>query len=208
MIDKMLNTVITVAVIVMIGLFCIALLKKEARPIAAIVLCVVWTFGGVFSFFKAVDYYGKERNQTYGEVVIHDPYENFNYYEYELPTIAFDKDKEGDYSYSITYSTTLKFDGDKADYTLLLNNRPCETMSASARLLGYSNILFYGIDGEIISQIQLDIFFVFTTSNIELTVWSDATDDNIGLLEEYVSVFGFKLRIIETVYKSEVGHEI
>ena len=201
--DKIWDTIITIAIIAAVVLILITLIKyKHARPYVVALFCIAWLAGGVYSAFTMVDYYTKERNQVVGELQEYNPYEDFDFFEYKLTNLAFYPNEEGNYVYETTYATSMPFDGSSAEYTLLLNNSPCkETSSAFGRLKGETNLIFYNVDGEQTSNIELFIMLTFKSSEIELEIVTSATNENIGLLEEYVACNGFNLRIIERVYQ-------
>lgn len=201
--DKIWDTIITIAIIVAVVLILTALIKyKHARPYVVALFCIAWLGGGVYSAFTMADYYTNQRNQVVGELQEYNPYEDFNFFEYNLTNLVFYPNEEGNYAFTTTYATSIPFDGSSSEYTLLLNNSPCkETSSAFGRLKGDTNLTFYNVDGEKISNIELSIMLTFRSSDIELEINTSATHENIGLLEEYVACNGFNLRIIERVYQ-------
>ena len=195
---------ITIILVVglVVGLAIYAMVKYEnARPYVAGIFLLAWFGGGIYSAFTMVNYYTSVRNQTYGEIKEYDPYEDFNFFEYNLTDLTFYQDEEGNYLFSKTYDTTIEFNGSNNTYTLLLNNTPCTSTSASyGRLRGDTVLYFYDFDNTELANINLYITFTFYASNFNIEVNTDATDDNIGLLREYVLCNGFNLRIINSVY--------
>ncbi len=194
---------ITCVVIVMVVLMIIAMIKSEhARPYLIFVFCLGWFFLGSYNAFT-LNSYLKAHSRTYGEPEIHNPYEDFDYYEYNLDDIAWFIDEEdGSYYYQTTYATSMEFDGTDNEYTLLINNKPCETSSAYGKLQGHQAIYFNDVDGSYKNTIDLDVVFTFYASTINLLVETNADNESVGLLNEYIKVNKFNLRIIDKVYTS------
>lgn len=190
---------ITCAIVVILY----ALIKYDnARPILIVLLCIGWLGLGTYSGVTLYKYTNTQ-NQVIGEPTIHDPYENFNFYEYNLSNIVWYQTEDG-YQYEEEYKTTnIDFDGTTNTYELLVNNTPCnKTTSTSARLHGEFIKQFRDFDGNIADIISFNIDFTFSKSSIILNISNNATPDNIGLVTEYIDVEGFNLRIINSVYVS------
>lgn len=200
--DKIWETLITLAIIAAVAFLIYGLYRKEARPIAITVFCIIWFFSGVYSLFTMIDYYSRVRNQTYGELQDYDPYEDFNFFEYDLTTINFYPKEDGTYYFEQEYSTSIEFEGNN-QYTLLLNNSPCnKTTSSYGRLMGQTTLYFYDVDNSEEANINLDITLTFYSSSLKISIDTDANDSSIGFLREYTYCNGFNLRIIENVYDS------
>lgn len=142
-------------------------------------------------------------SQVVGTPTIHDPYENFNYFEYDLKKLAWYESEDGTYSYTEKYNTSLKFDGSENKYILLLNNTPCnKTTSSKGKLHGEMTRIFEDLDGNEINQLTFKIDFEFYSSEINIIIKVDADSETIGLAKEMVEVEGFKLRIIDSIYST------
>lgn len=201
--DKIWDTLIIIAVIAAVAVAVYSLIKYEnARPYVIAIFCLVWFGGGVFSAYTMIDYYSRVRNQTYGELQDYDPYEDFNFFEYNLSTINFYPKEDGTYYFEQEYSTSIEFEGNN-QYTLLLNNSPCnKTTSSYGRLMGQTTLYFYDVDNLEEANINLDITLTFYSSSLKISIDTNANDSNIGFLREYTYCNGFNLRIIENVYDS------
>lgn len=195
------NLLVSVISFICVTLIFLALIKSpHAWPILVIILCIAWVFAGFNSGINMYKYYSTE-SKTNGELVVKDPYEDFNYYEYSLKDFSWYKSEDGNYYYHKNYATSLEFDGTNESYVLLVDNVPCkQTESQNGRLKGYSNIKFYDVDNNLRANIDLTISFTFYASNIDLRIDTNATDKGILLLNEYIKVNGFNLRIINKVY--------
>lgn len=193
---------LTILSIVAVTLILYALIKyKHARPLLVTILCVAWLGAGLYSGFTWYNY-NSTISKVRGEPVVHNPYENFNFYDYDLDNIVWYQNEDGTYDYEITYGESLKFDGTK-EYQLLVNNAPCKnTVTANGRLRGTFGKIFKDIDGQVVADIDFEINFAFYASKITLNIKTNATVENIGYVREYVNVNGFNLRIIKTVYSS------
>lgn len=196
--DKMWETIIIIAIIIAVALLLVAIVKyPHAKTYAVVLFCIVWTFGGAYCGFTCINYYQKE-STTIGDIEIHDPYEDFNVFEYNLGNIVFYQEEDGTYSYNTTYKVSYEFDGTDKDYEILINNTPCyNTVSTAGQIQGDSNLIFYDVEGQFINSIEIDVSLIFYTSHIDMTVDTNATKNNIGLLQEYVAINGFEIRIIE-----------
>ena len=141
-------------------------------------------------------------SNIFGTPAIHNPYENFNYYEYDLSGISwYFTENDPTLRYEVEYKTSIKFDGNKNKYHLLVNDAPCtRTESSNGKLKGFLKKQFKDIDGEVNKEINFEITFEFYTSSIDLTIKTDATLDDIGYVNEFVDTYGFNLRIINAVY--------
>lgn len=203
MFSGILTTLLVVAVVIGLVIIMASLVRSD-KGINVFVglLCLIWTFTGVYSGFTAYDYFTKY-SAMYGTIEEHDPYEDFNFYEYGLSkTIGWSYDAENErYYYQTTYATSIEFNGNENNYSLLINNRPCDyTTSAYGKLYGAQNIYFNDIDGTYKSTINLQVSFTFYASKIMLRIDTSATNENIGLLDEYILVNGLDLRIIKQIY--------
>lgn len=194
----------TIVVIVLLTILACVMIKYNQTRVLVFILCFVWAGLGVYSGLTCYKYYSSQ-SQVRGVAEIKDPYEDFNFFEYDLNDIAWYLDENDTYSYSTRYGTSLMFDGGRNNYTLLLNNSPIKnTSSTSGRLHGDVELVFKDIDGEIINVLDLDIDFEFYTSEIHLIVSTNATSEDLPLLREFVKVNGFNLRIINAVYVPSV----
>ena len=200
--DQMKETIITVAVIAAITLALVALFKhKSIHPVLIFLFCMAWTFFGVYCGFTCYHYYA-DKSFTVGAPIVADPYEDFNFHEYNVgKSIAWYASTDGGYEYTVTYRTSIEFDGTQNQYEILINNTPCdETSSAYGKLQGKARMLFYSVDNKLDTFIDLTINFTFYASKIELNITTSADKDNLPYLEEYTAINGFNIRIIEKIY--------
>lgn len=195
----------TIIVILLLVILAVFLIKYNQTRVLVFILCFAWAGLGVYSGLTCYKYYSSQ-SQVRGVAEIKDPYEDFNFFEYDLNDIAwYLEDGDETYSYSTRYGTSLMFDGSRNNYTLLLNNSPIKnTSSTSGRLHGDVELVFKDIDGEVVDILDLDIDFEFYTSEIRLIVSTNATSEELPLLREFVKVNGFNLRIINSVYISSI----
>ena len=198
------DTLISIAIIVAIAFVMVALVRYEnARPYFIGLFCLVWFFSGVYSVFTAVKYYNTV-SRVYGTLEEHIPYEDFDYYKYSINDFGLDQTEDGSFFYEKDYATSIEFDGTDKNYTLLLNDKPCEnTSSEYGKLNANTTIHFYEVDGSYKCGIDLDINFTFKSNHIILRIDTSATQENAGLLTEYVAINGFELRIIEEVFEDK-----
>ena len=203
------DTLITLCILAIIGFVLYALIKyKHARPYLIGLICISMFVSGVYSVFTAWDYYNTH-SSVVGELQIHDPYEDFNFYEYDLESFALlreqETDEEGnvlssDFYFETTYATSIEFNGTENTYTLLVNDKPCDvTTSNYGKLYGITTIHFDDVDGTEKEVIDLNIDFTFYSSSIFLRIDTNATQENASMLEEYFKINGFNLRIIEKI---------
>ena len=87
---------------------------------------------------------------------------------------------------------------------MLVNNSPTTiTQSNKGRLYGQTSLIFEDVDGNLIDKVDMEIYFTFyNNSHIVLKIVTNATNVNVGLVNNYVKVNGLKLRIIENAYYS------
>ena len=198
--SEIIKWIVIVAAVVFV---LIALIKyKHARPILVALLCFGWLGLGCWSGITLYQY-SLTKNQVIGTPTVHDPYEGFDFFEYDLGNIVWYQNSDGEYEYSEIYGTTTKFEGGINKYELLVNNTPCDTTtSANARLHGELIKRFKDIDGNVTDVITFKIDFTFESSRITVKITNNATIDNIQLVREFVAVNGFNLRIINSVYTS------
>lgn len=197
------KNLITVLIIVAVVILMIVLMKyQHLKPILVLVLALGWAGFGAYSGFTWYKY-EMTHSQVVGTPTIHDPYENFNYFEYDLKKLAWYESEDGTYSYTEKYNTSLKFDGSENKYILLLNNTPCnKTTSSKGKLHGELTRVFEDLDGNEINQLTFKIDFEFYSSEINIIIKVDADSETIGLAKEMVEVEGFKLRIIDSIYST------
>ena len=199
----MTGLILTLAIIVGVVAIVIALIRSEAKHAGytlAIILCLAWFGVGCYSAITMGVYYSTH-SSTHGELVEHDPYEDFNFYEYKITDFGLDQDDSGIYFYQKDYATSIEFDGTEGNYVMLMNNRPCEnTKSEYGKLTADTTIHYDDVDGTYKCGIDLDFTFTFYSSHIILRINTNATQDTAGLLNEYVAINGLELRIIDEVY--------
>lgn len=208
------DTIITLGVLALIGVILYALISHpHARPYLTGLICLAMFVSGVYSVFTAWDYYNTY-SSTVGELEFHDPYEDFNFYEYDLHDFSLlreqVKNENGDvidtkFYFTTTYSTKIEFNGVENSYILLINNKPCDqTIFNYGKLYGSTIIHFDDVDGSEKEAIQLDFDFTFYSSNIVLRIDTDATQENAAMLEEYFKINGFNLRLIEEINTGDI----
>lgn len=194
-----------IIIICVVALLIALVREKHNRPIIIVILCIAWLGLGIYS---GVTLYKYERTQSEvrGEPEIHDPYEDFKFYEYDVgKNLVWYQNEDGTYYYQIEYATSIAFEGEENKYQLLVNNSPCtRTTSSYGRLYGLYQKQFKDLDGQVTDTINFEITFAFSSSQISLTITTDATSENIATVREYVNVNGFELRIIDTIYTSSV----
>lgn len=187
-------------VIAVLALIWILGKTKHTQPILIALLCFAWAGAGLYSGITYYQY-SVSQSKVNGTPVIHAPYEDYDFHEYSLSDIAWYADEEGNYCYSTSYKAVVDFDGDSNKYCVLLNDKPTtETTSVGGRLSAKHKLVFRDIDKNILTIINMNIDFEFYSSEVHLTIGTDAGDDQIKILREYISVNGFNLRIIDAVY--------
>ncbi len=189
--------------IILVATFLVyGLIKYNKIQFLGWILCIAYIILGGYSAMRYV-IYNKSTSVTIGTPEIHDPYEDFNFFEYDLSNIVWYEVKEGGFDYKTEYATHLDFNGDEHKYHVLVNNEPCtETTSTTGRLNAVLKKKFKDIDGAEIKTIKITFDFAFYSSRIEIHIVTDASKDDIGLLREYVKMNGFNLRIIDRIYNS------
>lgn len=203
--DAFINSIIVIALIAGTVFLLYGIIKyKHNQPILVVILCIAWLAVGIYAGLTCYKYYSTH-SYSRGEPEIHQPYEDFDFYHYELKDIAWYPTEDGKYMYETTYDASLRFEGDTNKFQLLVNNTPCtETTSTNGRLHGTWVKQFKNIDGEITDIFHFDIDFEFYSSEIHLQIVVDADSENIGEIREYVQINnGLDLRIIESVYVSD-----
>ena len=196
----MLETIKWVAIIVAVALILVALIKsKQGLPVFVVLLCIAWAGAGLYSGITCYQY-SISQSKLNGTPEVHDPYEDFDFYEYSLNDIAWYKGEDGTYYYTTTYKASIEFNGND-NYWLLLNDRPATTTnSTNGRLKAECILAFRDIDGQDLPEINLEVNFAFYSSEIDLSIYTNAGDEEIKLLREYININGFNLRIINAVY--------
>ena len=199
--DELWSTLIAIAIILGVC-FIIAMVAREKHmlKVVVVILCVGWLGLGIYSGFSYFTFINTT-SEVHGSPEIHDPYEDFNFFEYDLGNIVWYQQEDGGYAYTETYNTSVKFQGGEDKYILLVNDKPCnETSSANGRLHGELIKQFRDLDGQVTDTFNFDIDFTFESSVITVSVSVDANPDNIGVIREFVSINGFDLRIINNIY--------
>ena len=198
------NAIIPLVVVIGLFLLLYAMIRYEsARPYLVLVFCLVTIASGVYSTMTAVDYYTAV-SETRGSFEEVDPYADFNVYDLEIEGISFYKDQEtGTYYLQKTYNTTVEFDGTNENFVTLVNNRPCYTTQSNAGQLN-AQTQFYvkDVDGEYMTTIDMTVHFTFYADEIQLSISTNATDDNIHLLNQYCQINGLHIQILDDIYLS------
>ncbi len=196
----LLEWILIIVGIVAFVLILLASIKYQNYKVLGIIVLLAWCGLSVYSGFTLLKYENSHSN-LFGTPEVHDPYENFNYYEYDLSGISwYFTEEDPTLRYETEYKTSIKFDGNKNKYHLLVNNAPCtKTESTNGRLKGFLKKQFTQMDGET-KIINFEITFEFYVSSIKIKIETDATSEDIGYVNEYVEINGFNLRIINAVY--------
>ena len=195
-----------VIALVVVALIVGMIIWEEGRFFLACILMFAIIGTGVASGFQFYEYYTTQ-SQVIGALEEHNPYEDFDFYEYDLDAFSLLKNEEtGVYYYSEEYATSQEFNGTANKYILLINDKPCDiTMSDYGKLRGTTTIHFDDVDGNEIHTIEVEVLFIFYANSICISVDTTATDDNAGMLQEYFKINGFNLRIIEEIsYSSPI----
>lgn len=198
------NAIIPLVVIIGLFLLLYALIRYEsARPYLVVVFCLVTIASGVYSTITAVDYYSAV-SETRGSFEEVDPYADFNVYDLEVEGIAFNKDKEtGTYYLQKTYNTHIEFNGTNENFVTLVNNRPCyATQSNAGQLNAKTQFYVKDVDGQFMTSIDMTVHFTFYANEIQLLISTNATDDNIHLLQQYCQINGLHIQILDDIYLS------
>ena len=199
--DAIWETIIKVAVIAAIALIVIAAIRSpHARPILIAILCVAWLGAGAYAGYTYYAYVNTT-SEVNGSIDRKDPYEDFNIFDIDLKDNVVWYEADNGYEFEQIYNTAIKFNGTENDYTLLVNDTPCdETKATNGRLEGTLIKQFRDIDGEITDTFTFKINFSFESSKITVALTVNATAENIGIIREYININGFNLRIIDSVY--------
>ena len=201
------NSWIWLVILAFAVLLIYAMIKYDKLKLLGWMLCVAYIVVGGVGCIRYV-MYQNSTSISIGTPEVHDPYENFNFFTYDLSDIVW-YENEGKYDYQTEYSTHLDFDGDNNKYHLLLNNELCtKTKSTKGRLTATLLKQFKDLDGQVTATITLNFDFAFYTSKIEIHITTDATSENIGKLKEYVNMNGFTLRLISRIYNSTLEGEV
>ena len=194
------SLLITLVVVVLIAVVGLMIAWKPCRPFLGAILIVALIGSGVLSGLTAIKYY-TTHSSTIGTLEEHDPYEDFNFYEYEITPFALQKNaKTGTYYYTTTYAKSIEFNGTENKYILMINNKPCDiTMSDYGKLRGTTTIRFDDVDGQELYAIDIEILFIFYSNSITLQIDTSATDENASMLEAYFKINKCELRIINEV---------
>lgn len=178
--------------------------------IFAVLLIVVLYVGGVaggiycgFSWYDVATSY----SATYGTVIDSDPYEDFDLYSYNLDDIVFTHNGEAR-TFSQVYNVSYSFDGVANDYNVLINDTPAnKVVSTYGSLTATYDLLFYGVYGSIVGDVELEINLDVYVSRVYLTVSTLADDTNYGYLLEYIHTKGFELRIVQAGYAKDITRD-
>jgi hypothetical protein len=143
-----------------------------------------------------------EMSYTNGSISYVDIFEDYNVYDMELGReVQFYKEGTA-YVYTKDIPKRVEdFKGDEKKYNLLVNDKPCDvTLSAGATLYGLYELKFIGMDGEDVCAMALEIRIVFSISKVSLKITSYVSEDDYGLLAQYIAVEGLNLRLIDGQY--------
>ena len=140
-----------------------------------------------------------------GEPVIHDVYEDFDIYEYDLSSdIFYQNATKTGYELTKEYPVKNDFNGTANQYNMLINNKPCTREQTTAgQYQAQFDLSFFNLNGDIERTLSLYIEIRFYQSSIQLRIYNNADETLQGYLREYISYNGFVLRIIEGQYNRE-----
>ncbi len=199
---SIINALIPLVVIIgVFALFIVMLKYENARPFLAIVVVLITIIAGVYSTITLVEYYSAT-SQTRGSMTEYDPYEDFDIYDQKLENIAFHKNEEtGAYYLEQTYNTPITFNGTNKEFVTVINNKPCySTTSTAGKLHADTEFYVKNVDGDFMTNIDIDLDITFYANKIVLKITTNATDDNITLLNQYTQINGLRIQILDNIY--------
>ena len=192
---KQLQNIIIVGLIAVIVVVCAVILTKTAggRQILLYILASVIVVGGIFHGVKLVK---EVTSQSYivGDITVENAFELENF-SYKTNTVAF-SEKNEIWSYNLQFLPLKDFNGQKYDYSIVVNDYilPTETSAGSASTK--MNIEFYSTVGELEHSATLNIkleFYVDKTTMLLTTT----TLTQASYIEKYISTNGFKIKVIQ-----------
>lgn len=193
-----------IPLVIIVGCFFLlyGMIKYEsARPYLAIVFCIALLGSGVYSSMVCYDYY-TSKSETRGEMSISDPYENFNIYDLTVEDISFYQAENGSFYLNKTYNKHFDFDGTNKNYIMLVNNQPCDvTYSTAGQIQGKTTLYVKDTNGNHITSFDLSFLFTFYgNEKTTLNITTNATIENINILNQYCQINGLSIRILNNAY--------
>ena len=92
----------------------------------------------------------------------------------------------------------MEFDGENKDYILLFNDQPAvNTVVTNGKVVGDVNLVFYGLDGEVVSKAELNFVIEYFASQTKVTTTITNVNDSVSYLETYMGINGAILKVVE-----------
>ncbi len=200
--NNLVNAIMPLVIVIGSFFLLFAMIKYEgARPYLGIVFSIVIIVSGVYSGMTMYNYYTARStvNGTMNESV--QPYDNLDIFNHSLIDPVFYKSGDN-YYLSQVYNKHEEFDGTDKNYTMFINNSPCETtLTAAGRIYAKTSLVILSVDGNDMQSFDFKINVTFFgTEKILFEIDTNATDSNINYLNQYVLVSGINIRIVENAY--------
>ena len=146
-------------------------------------------------------------SKTYGDITEHDLYEDFEFTHYDLSnSLVFNSDGNIK-TFETTYGVGAEFDGTNNKYNVLVNDQPTtNNQSSYGTLLADLTLEFIDVDGTKLGEAILNLEFKFYIASTSLKITTDVGVESYGYLLEYIRVYGFDIRIIESQYHGDYGN--
>lgn len=160
------------------------------------VVCCAIIIVGLLSTINLFEMFGAKSGE-YGSPITVEKMQDLNLVEtYDFGIIQFTQ-KKGTNTYTYTQIfAPEEFNGEENNYTLFFNSQPVQNIEiTSGALSGDYTINYYGLDGEIESTSQLDIYMSFYEGTTEIHFEIIDENDSLSYFTTYMNYNGASLTL-------------
>ena len=160
-------------------------------------VCAVLIVVGIFSSIEFVEMFNVA-SKEYGTTITIETKNNYDEIaKYDFGTIGLDSEDYITFS-NVTTFAPMEFDGENKDYILLFNDQPAvNTVVTNGKVVGDVNLVFYGLDGEVVSKAELNFVIEYFASQTKVTTTIKNNNDSVSYLETYMGINGAILKVVE-----------
>ena len=161
------------------------------------ITCGVLILLGIFATIDVVEMFSVA-SKEYGTVITIETENNYEEIsKFDFGSIGFESEDYITFTNVSTFAPQ-EFDGEGKDYMLLFNDKPAlNTTITNGKIVGDVSLVFYGLDGEKVSNAKLNFVIEYYASQIKVTTTIINENDSVAYLETYMGIQGAVLKVVE-----------
>lgn len=167
-------------------------MKWYSYLICSLLICL-----GVFSLVRLTTIM-KTESADYGTVITIETKNDYNEVsKFDFGYLDFTTSDKKTFSTMKSYAPE-DFDGTAGNYVLLFDgNLSNNTQVINGSIRGTFDLSFYGVDGEKLSTVKLNVEIIYTATETKVLLSIDNVDDSVSYLTVYTELNGAVFKVVE-----------